>query len=306
MISKKPNMLYLTKEATDKDRKLKMQMIMSTDTDTKNTQYVWRVDGFFGDQKGDLTVFKKNFPENTLMYSNQGTISMAKGELAIYLINVVLGQVLPMLNCPPDLDNYVCKRNEVKMLVPKYNVETRELKGIERTLGYMMVRGDEDQLLLSYGYDATKSTVVYSSFKQLLRNIFQSTCFKRHHQLLTNERDDPSKLFYYLPSTTDRKETINQYRSNVQLHPINCLYEDFTGFSPKGKYFKPQDLDSRNLEKRGPAKEVVLDFFREAIEVSNSNLRRNVNTLLALGGAKISNDFSMMQGQNQDKFKKSY
>ena len=79
--------------------------------------------------------------------------------------------------------------------------------------------------------------------------------------MLTNERDDPSKLFYYLPSTTDRKETINQFRSNVQLHPINCLYEDFTGFSPKGKYFKPQDLDSRNLEKRGPAKEVVLDFF---------------------------------------------
>ena len=37
------------------------------------------------------------------------------------------------------------------MLVPKYNVETGEFKGIERTLGYIMVRGDEDQLFLSYG-----------------------------------------------------------------------------------------------------------------------------------------------------------
>ena len=124
MIPKKANMLYLSKEATDKGRKLKKQMIMSTDTDTKNTEYIWKKDGFFGDQRGDLTVLKKNFPENTLVFCNQGTISTMKGELAIYLINVVLGQVLSMVNCPPDLDGYVCERNEVKMLLPKYNVET--------------------------------------------------------------------------------------------------------------------------------------------------------------------------------------
>ena len=69
----------------------------------------------------------------------------------------------------------------------------------------------------------------------------------------------------------------------------------------------PQDLDSRDPEKRGPAKEIVLNFFNEAIEISNSNFRRNVNTLLATGGAKISNDLSLMQNQNnQDKFKKTY
>ena len=130
MISKKPNVLYMSKEATDKDRKLKMQMIMSTDTDTKNTEYVWRVDGFFGDQKGDLTVFKKNFPENTLMYSNQGTTSMAKGELAIYLINVVLGQVLPMLNCPPDLDNYVCKKMRLRCLFQSIMLRLESLRAL--------------------------------------------------------------------------------------------------------------------------------------------------------------------------------
>ena len=41
---------------------------MSTDTDTKNTEYVWRMDGFFGNKKGDLMVPRKNFPENTLVY----------------------------------------------------------------------------------------------------------------------------------------------------------------------------------------------------------------------------------------------
>ena len=158
-------------------------------------------------------VFKKNFPENTFVYCNQGTIFTVKGELAIYLINFVLGQVL--LNCPPDPDDYVCQRNEVKMLLPKYNVETGEFMGIEGALGYIMVRRDEDEYFLSYGYDAAKSTVLYSSFKQVLHNIFQSTCFKRDQQLITNERDDPSKLFYYLPSTTDRNESFNQFRGNV-------------------------------------------------------------------------------------------
>ena len=131
-------------------------MTMSTDTDTKNTEYMWKKDGFFGDQKGDLTVFKKNSPENALLYCNQWTIFTAKGEFTIYLINVVLGQVLPMVNCLPDLDNYVCKRNEVKMILPNYNVETGEFKGIERALGYIMVRGEEDELFLSYIYDTTK------------------------------------------------------------------------------------------------------------------------------------------------------
>ena len=165
---------------------------------------------FFGNKKGDLMVPRKNFPENTLVYWNQGTISTVKGELAIYLINAVLGQVLPMVICPPDLDNYVCKRNEVKMHLLQYNVETGEFKGIEGALSYIMVRGDEDELFLSYGYDTTKSTVLYLSFKQVLPNMFQCTCFKRHHQLLTNERDDSSKLFYYLHQLlTEKKQLIN-------------------------------------------------------------------------------------------------
>ena len=68
-----------------------------------------------------------------------------------------------------------------------------------------------------------------------------------------------------------------------------------------------QDLDPHDPEKRGPAKEIVLNFFNKAIEISNSNLRRNVNTFLATGRAKISYDFSLMQNQNnQDKFKKTY
>ena len=82
-----------------------------------------------------------------------------------FAINVVLGQVLTMVNCPPDLDDYVCERNEVKMLLPKYNVETGEFMGIEGELGYIMVRGYEDEYFLSYGYDTSRLTVLYLTFK---------------------------------------------------------------------------------------------------------------------------------------------
>ena len=74
---------------------------------------------------------------------------------------------------------------------------------IEGVLGYIMVRRDGDEYFLSCGYDTSKLTVLYLSFKWVLPNIFQSTCFKRHQQLLTNGRDDSSKLSNYLQSTTD-------------------------------------------------------------------------------------------------------
>ena len=137
-----------------------------------------------------------------LFYVKQGTISTVKGDLAIYLVNVVLGQVLPMINWPSDIDNYVCGENEVKMFVPMYNTETGEFKGIQKLLGYIMVRGDKDECFLSYDYDSNKLTVLFSSFKQVLPNIFQSTSFKKHNSMLTEEREESSRLFFYLPSTT--------------------------------------------------------------------------------------------------------
>ena len=60
-IPRKANMLYLSKEATSKDQKPKMQILLSTDT-----EYVWKCNGFFGAQKGKLH-FLSDFPKNTLI-----------------------------------------------------------------------------------------------------------------------------------------------------------------------------------------------------------------------------------------------
>ena len=71
--------------------------------------------GFFKEQRTDLTITKANFPGNTLRYVNQGNISPVKGEQAIYLEFVILGQIFPFANPDPkiDLDNYDFNENYV-------------------------------------------------------------------------------------------------------------------------------------------------------------------------------------------------
>ena len=74
-------------------------MMMSlNDNDSKKTENVWKENGFFKEQRTDLTISKPNFPENNLCYVNQGSISSIKGEQAIYLEFVIIGQILPFAN----------------------------------------------------------------------------------------------------------------------------------------------------------------------------------------------------------------
>ena len=51
---------------------------------------------FFKDQRTDLTIVKANFPENTLVYVNQGSISPVKNSYAIYLDFVIMAQIVPI------------------------------------------------------------------------------------------------------------------------------------------------------------------------------------------------------------------
>ena len=58
--------------------------------------------------------WKANFPENTLFYINNGSISVVKGgQTAVYLDCVVLAQILHVINFPDNLENYQFEDNEV-------------------------------------------------------------------------------------------------------------------------------------------------------------------------------------------------
>ena len=86
---KKPaSLLLMEKEMSEGDKNLKMKLLFSEDsTINKSNGALWSKDGFFNDQRSDLTIGKANFPENTLVYVNQARVSTVKaGEQAIYML----------------------------------------------------------------------------------------------------------------------------------------------------------------------------------------------------------------------------
>ena len=148
--------------------------------------------------------------------------------------------------------------------------------------------------------------MLFSSQKVRLPNIFVSTAFKKHKDFLkSDDKGESSTLFFYLPSTTDRKESINQFKSNVQLHPIDCSYEKFSEFSSKQSAFFPHHLESSDQKEREIAREIVINFMKDIVSVSNSNLKRNASVLLINGNVS---DEAKIQGMEVEckKFKLSY
>ena len=54
------------------------------------------------------------------------------GENAIYLDYVVLGQIIPVRNSPPDIENYESGKNEVKLIMPDYDTTNGHFKGVKK------------------------------------------------------------------------------------------------------------------------------------------------------------------------------
>lgn len=153
-------MLYMPKEATNKDDSLKIRMMVSLKGDLveKSTEKIWKFNGFFGDHRTDLAIMKANFPENTLIFVNNGSISAVKGgQTAIYLDYFILAQILSLINSPEvNLDNQNIQYDEVLLHVPLYNTENGLNRGLKKSLASIVLRGDEMETFYSYGFDKRK------------------------------------------------------------------------------------------------------------------------------------------------------
>ena len=67
----KSNLMFVSKEATNRDTSLKTQHLLSTENEKKaEIDKIWDKVGFFRDQTTDFTITKTNFPKNTLVYAN--------------------------------------------------------------------------------------------------------------------------------------------------------------------------------------------------------------------------------------------
>ena len=277
----KANMLLLSKEMTDKDKSMKTQLMYKSKQENKlSGEKIWKKDGFFKDVRADLNLEKVNIPENCLFYANQGFLSTVKsGEIAMYLHNFVIGQLIIAANQPKDIATYVCSKNEVKLLSCVYEIESGQFKGIREQVAFIVLRGDVDETFLSYGFDKVKSKLLYSFSKQQIPNAFVSVAFKKHFEQImsdANDRDESSSLFYFLPSVSDRKEEINQHKNNVSLFPVDITVDFIESFSPEKVSFRPDLLDSSDEKERKPQTEMLYGLFKHMATVSNQNLERNI------------------------------
>ena len=117
-------------------------------TKLKTAKKYGRKVGFFDDCRSDLTIPKDNFPENTLFYVNQGSVSLVKcGGQAIYLEFVVCGQLMPVANPDPtiNLETHVFRENEALLYVPIYNKTTGLYGGVKKMLAHITLRRDEGE-----------------------------------------------------------------------------------------------------------------------------------------------------------------
>ena len=168
--------MFLSKEATSKDQQLKTQMVVSfQDDESKNTERVWQKSGFFDDHRSDLTIPKANFPENTLVYVNQGSVSLVKGGgQAIYLEFVVIGQLMPVANPDPsiNLETHVFKEDEALLYVPIYNKATGMYGGLTKKLAHITRRGDANEMV------TRKKKVPYCIYHEAsFTKLFSLHCF---------------------------------------------------------------------------------------------------------------------------------
>ena len=107
--------------------------------------------------------------------------------------------------------------------------------------------------------------------------------FKKHVSFLLDQNENNFKssgLFYFLPSTLDRKEEILQWREHIHLHSIDLGIDDLIQSSGLTN-INPVLFDSNQREKVLPG---YYKIMKKIAEISNQNLIRNLHAFLSAGG----------------------
>lgn len=127
------------------------------------------------------------------------------------------------------MDTCEFKDREVKLFRPCYDTTAGHFQGLNETLGYIMVCGDEVEHFTDYGFCKQNSKILYSHHKKRISSSFSGTFFKRHRtQCETGALNTNfSEAFFFLPSITDRIEKIKRHMVSVNLLPIDIQKENF-------------------------------------------------------------------------------
>ena len=182
----------------------------------RNSTDLWSKEGFFRSQDCDFSLEKGNVPKMTIFYLNQAYLSYKDNKKVYYTDVYIIGQVVSLLNPPRIfkvlLKNYQLKSDKTKLIKPKYDPVSGQFLGLSKSLGYLTVRGDEQEHFFDYGFNKENSKILYSTHKMKIPNSFSTTIFNRHriqYESGAFSETDFSDVFFFLPSTTDRIEEIN-------------------------------------------------------------------------------------------------
>ena len=195
----------------------------------KNNTCVWPEFGYFKQQPCDFGMEKEDHPEDSIIYINQGYLIIKDNKRLYYVNFYILGQVMECLNPPEDISNYVCQDREVKVYRLKYDIVTRKCLGLYETLGYLSVRSDPNEHFSDYGF--VKRTqkyyilIIKEGFQVLSVGHFFNRCKVQFES--GGLQTTFSKVYYFLPSTTDRSEEINRHLRSVNLSPNDVLENTF-------------------------------------------------------------------------------
>ena len=74
------------------------------------------------------------------------------------------------------------------MMRPKYNFETGEFLGQYVTAGFLVDRGDAEEIGFNYGFDKENSKVLYSHYRRKISDPICETMFNCHRTMTESEK----------------------------------------------------------------------------------------------------------------------
>ena len=122
------NLVTLIKKTTDNNNKNYTTKLLAKKFDKKDLlpqeisgERVWKEPVFFGELRTDYNMEKVNFPENSLIFTNQAYLAIQKNKKIFYCDYFILRQIIEASNLPNDFQNYEVQDREVKYFRPRCN-----------------------------------------------------------------------------------------------------------------------------------------------------------------------------------------
>ena len=152
----KANIFSLSKEFSDSEKTIRSKLVVANIEGVEKVGgQVWQKDGYFGKINPDYSTHKNDFPENSLVYINQAYLTVKERDTMIYCDYTILGQIVVFRSTPEgeNIDELIKNDKKlVKIYMPMYDTTTGKFLGVKESVGYIMIRNQEDEAFLSYGY----------------------------------------------------------------------------------------------------------------------------------------------------------